>query len=275
MKQFTIFLLLIAFLQSCSPNNVKQDKSLKRYFDDHKVEGCCAVMDNASGKFTVHNLGRYRDSSYLPASTFKILNSLIGLQTGKISSDSMVIKWDGVERRVAEWNKDLNMYEAFRVSSVYYYQEVARRIGKDTMQLWLDSLKYGAKTDTGKVVITSAIDSFWLDNSLKITPDQQLGLVKRLYFDQLPFFKSYQEMVKRAMLFENNSNYRLGYKTGWGFKENGNAIGWVVGWVEENNHPYFFVLNIESSDKDFDMRTIRMKMLKDILKQLGFFEGRM
>ncbi|MBP6214635.1 MAG: class D beta-lactamase [Chitinophagaceae bacterium] len=275
MKQLSNFLLLIAFLQSCSPNNVKQDKSLKKYFDDNKVEGCFALMDNASGKFTVHNLGRYRDSSYLPASTFKILNSLIGLQTGKISSDSMVIKWDGVERRVADWNKDLNMYEAFRVSSVYYYQEVARRIGKDTMQIWLDSLKYGAKTDTGKVVITSAIDSFWLDNSLKITPDQQLGLVKRLYFDQLPFFKSYQEMVKRAMLFENNSNYRLGYKTGWGFKENGNAIGWVVGWVEENSHPYFFVLNIESPDKDFDMWTIRMKMLKDILKQLGFFEGRM
>ena len=275
MKQFSNFLLLIVFLQSCSPNNVKQDKSLKKYFDDNKVEGCFALMDNASGKFTVHNLGRYRDSSYLPASTFKILNSLIGLQTGKISSDSMVIKWDGVERRVADWNKDLNMYEAFRVSSVYYYQEVARRIGKDTMQIWLDSLKYGAKTDTGKVVITSAIDSFWLDNSLKITPDQQLGLVKRLYFDQLPFFKSYQEMVKRAMLFENNSNYRLGYKTGWGFKENGNAIGWVVGWVEENNHPYFFVLNIESPDKDFDMWTIRMKMLKNILKQLGFFEGRM
>ncbi|HQX73162.1 MAG TPA: penicillin-binding transpeptidase domain-containing protein [Chitinophagaceae bacterium] len=275
MKQFSNFLLLIVFLQSCSPNNVKQDKSLKKYFDDNKVEGCFALMDNASGKFTVHNLGRYRDSSYLPASTFKILNSLIGLQTGKISSDSMVIKWDGVERRVADWNKDLNMYEAFRVSSVYYYQEVARRIGKDTMQIWLDSLKYGAKTDTGKVVITSAIDSFWLDNSLKITPDQQLGLVKRLYFDQLPFFKSYQEMVKRAMLFENNSNYRLGYKTGWGFKENGNAIGWVVGWVEENNHPYFFVLNIESPDKDFDMSTIRMKMLKNILKQLGFFEGRM
>ena len=110
MKQFSNFLLLIAFLQSCSPNNVKQDKSLKKYFDDNKVEGCFALMDNASGKFTVHNLGRYRDSSYLPASTFKILNSLIGLQTGKISSDSMVIKWDGVERRVADWNKDLNMY---------------------------------------------------------------------------------------------------------------------------------------------------------------------
>lgn len=248
---------------------------MKKYFDENKVEGCFALMDNATGKFTVYNLSRYRDSSYLPASTFKIVNSLIGLQTGKIVNDSMVIKWDGVQRWNPEWNKDLTMYEAFRVSAVPYYQEVARRIGKDTMQMWLDSLKYGAKTDTDRVVIRTAIDSFWLDNSIKMTPDQQLGLVKRLYFDQLPFFKTYQEMVKRAMLFEDNANYRLGYKTGWGSTENGHALGWVVGWIEENQHPYFFVLNIESSDKDFNIGNVRMKMLKDILKQLGFFEGNM
>ncbi|HMU44722.1 MAG TPA: penicillin-binding transpeptidase domain-containing protein [Chitinophagaceae bacterium] len=268
-------LIIGLFLVSCSRNNVKQDDSLKKYFDENKVEGCFALMDNATGKFTVYNLSRYRDSSYLPASTFKIVNSLIGLQTGKIVNDSMVIKWDGVQRRVPEWNKDLTMYEAFRVSAVPYYQEVARRIGKDTMQMWLDSLKYGARTDTDKVVIRTAIDSFWLDNSVKMTPDQQLGLVKRLYFDQLPFFKTYQEMVKRAMLFEDNANYRLGYKTGWGSTENGHALGWVVGWIEENQHPYFFVLNIESPDKDFNMGNVRMKMLKDILKQLGFFEGNM
>lgn len=268
MRSVVSFLLAVVLLSACSSNNVKQDKSLKKFFDENKVEGCFAIMDNASGKFTVHNLGRYRDSSYLPASTFKIVNSLIGLQTGKIVNDSMVIKWDGVTRRVADWNKDLTMYEAFRVSSVYYYQEVARRIGKDTMQFWLDSLGYGTKK------IKGAVDSFWLNNTLKVTPDEQLGLVKRLYFDQLPFFKSYQEVVKRAMLFEENTNYRLGYKTGWGFKENGNAIGWVVGWVEENKHPYFFVLNIESPDKDFDMSTVRMKMLKDILKHLGFLEGK-
>ena len=260
---------------SCSQNNVRQDKSLKKYFDENKVEGCFALMNNATGKFTVHNLSRYRDSAYLPASTFKIINSLIGLQTGKISNDSMVIKWDGVKRRVEDWNKDLTMYEAFRVSSVNYYQEVARRIGKDTMQYWLNNIKYGAKSDTDKIVIKTAIDSFWLDNSLKVTPDQELGVVKQLYFGQLPFFKTYQETVKRAMLFESNANYRLGYKTGWGFTEKNHAIGWIVGWIEENNHPYFFVLNIESPDKDYDMWTVRMKMLKDILKELGFFEGKM
>ena len=267
--------VLALLFYSCSPNNVKQDKSLKKYFDEHKVEGCFALMNNATGKFTVYNLSRYRDSSYLPASTFKIVNSLIGLQTGKIVNDSMVIKWDGVKRWLDDWNRDLTMYEAFRVSSLPYYQEVARRIGKDTMQRWLDSLKYGAKLATDKVVIKTAVDSFWIDNSIKVTPDQQLGLVKRLYFDQLPFFKTYQEMVKRAMLFENNANYRLGYKTGWGTTENGHALGWIVGWIEENKHPYFFVLNIESPDRNFDIVPARMKILKDILKQLGFFEGKM
>ena len=268
MKFFIIAACTVSLFISCSQNNVKVDKELGKYFDENHVNGCFALMDNGTGKFTVYNLKRYRDSSYLPASTFKIVNSLIGLQTGKISNDSMVIKWDGIKRR-PEWDQDLNMYQAFRVSAVPYYQEVARRIGRDTMQFWLDSLKYGTKT------IRSRIDSFWLDNSLKISPDEQLGLVKRLYFDQLPFFKTYQEMVKSAMLFENNSNYRLGYKTGWGSTEAGHALGWITGWIEENSHPYFFVLNMESPDKNFDMGAVRVKMLKDILKYLGFFDGKM
>jgi beta-lactamase class D len=275
MKNFLAFLIVILFAISCSSNNVDIDNSLKKYFDDNKADGCFAIMDNGTGKFTVYNLSRYRDSSYLPASTFKIVNSLIGLQTGKITSDSMVIKWDGVVRHIAEWNKDLTMYEAFRVSALPYYQEVARRIGKDTMQSWLDSLQYGAKSDKQRFIIKSPIDSFWLDNTLKMTPDQELGVVKRLYFDQLPFFKGYQETVKNAMLFEDQPGYRLAYKTGWGFTEQGHSLGWIVGWIEENKHPYFFVLNVESTDHDFDMYTIRMKILKDILKKLGFMEGKM
>ncbi len=97
---------------------MKVEKKLAKYFTENKVDGCFALMDNGTGKFSVHNLPMYRDSTYLPASTFKIVNSLIGLQTGKISSDSMVIKWDGVERR-PEWNKDLTMYDAFRASSAF------------------------------------------------------------------------------------------------------------------------------------------------------------
>ena len=269
MKYLALYLAVVVYLASCSPNNVKIDNNLKRFFDENHVNGCFALFDNGTGQFTIYNLKRYRDSSFLPASTFKIVNSLIGLQTGRITNDSMVIKWDGVVRRNKDWNKDLTMYQAFRVSAVPYYQEVARRIGKDTMQLWLDSISYGTKK------IKTRIDSFWLDNSLKITPDEELGLVNKLYFRQLPFFDTYEEVVKRAMLFEDNSNYKLSYKTGWGNAENGDELAWIVGWIEENKHPYFFVLNFETPDRNADIPAIRMNMLKGILKQLGFMQGKM
>ena len=253
---------------SCSPNNVNVDDSLGKYFKGNNVEGCFALFNNGTGEFTIYNLDRYKSGKYLPASTYKIVNSLIGLQTGVISGTDMVIKWDGENRFVPEWNQDLTMRQAFKLSAVNYYQEVARRIGKDTMQFWLDSLKYGSTK------IKTRIDTFWLDNSLKITPDEQLGLVKQLYFKRLPFHGPYQDSVKKIMLFEDRPEYKLSYKTGWGKMENGNHLGWVVGWIEENRHPYFFVLNLESKEKNFDMVTVRMKILKDILGQLGFMQGK-
>jgi len=263
---------------SCSPNNVTVDDSLKKYFDENKVSGTFGLFDNGQGQFTIYNLSRFKDSAYLPASTFKIVNSLIGLETGRIVNEKMVIKWDGVIRTfpggdtATAWNKDLTMEEAFKVSAVPYYQEVARRIGRDTMQHWLDTLGYAAKY--GKAVIKSKIDTFWLDNSIKITADEQLGLVKKLYFDQLPFRKkTTQDIVKAMMLQEDNANYKLSYKTGWGTTENGNALGWIVGWIEENKHPYFFAMNIEGP-RNTDMKTLRLKILKDILTQYGFMQGR-
>ena len=267
----SIFTLLLA---SCSPNNVTTDNSIGKYFDEYKVTGSFGLYDNGQGQFTVYNLPRFRDSAYLPASTFKIANALIGIETGRIVNEKMIIKWDGNVRVFAngdtakDWNKDLTMEEAFKVSAVPYFQEVARRIGKDTMQYWLDSLHYG----TSKII--TRIDTFWLDNSLKITADEQLGFVKKLYFNQLPFRKNTtQEVVKKIMLQEKNTNYSLSYKTGLGYRENGNALGWIVGWIEENRHPYFFVLNVEGN-ANTNMKNIRLSILKNILKANGFFEGK-
>ena len=259
-----------AFSISCSPNNVEEDSSLQKYFDEHRVTGTFALYNNATGMFTIYELKRYKDSAYLPASTFKIVNSLIAIETGRVKDDSTVIEWNGQPSRIAACNENLPMYKAFRNSCLPWFQELARRIGKDTMQKELDSLGYGQRYE--KPVIKK-IDSFWLDNSLKVTPDEQLGLLIDLYFQKLPFQPRTQRIVKQMMLMEDNSNYKLSYKTGWGDRENGNGIGWIEGWIEENRHPYFFVLQIESTDPKADIVSIRMKMLKDILRQYGFFQG--
>jgi beta-lactamase class D len=276
MKRAHIFLLLASYLllfTSCSVNKAKTDNSLKKYFDGNNVDGCFTMLDNSNGEITVYNM-KLDTMRFSPASTFKIVNSLIGLQTGRIVNDTMLIKWDGKIRfysngdTAKSWNKDMGMTEAFKVSCIPYYQEVARRIGRDTMQQWIDSIGYGNKN------ISGPIDSFWLNNKLKISPDEQLGLVKKLYFDQLPFRKSVQQMVRDVMTQENNTAYKLSYKTGWDFDEAGNSIGWLTGWIEENKHVYFFVTLVKTPGNRTDMTTVRMNIIRSILNQYGFFEGK-
>ncbi|MBS1928273.1 MAG: class D beta-lactamase [Chitinophagaceae bacterium] len=266
--KYIFFLLTISVLISgCSVNRAKVDNSLKKYFDAKNVDGCFTMLDNGTGKITVFNMGM-DTTRMLPASTFKIVNSLIALQTGVAPDEHLKINWDGVVRSNKAWNKTMDMAEAFKVSSVPYFQEIARRIGHDTMKAWIDSLSYG------NMDISGPVDSFWLNNHLKISPDEQLGLVKKLFFDQLPFQKRVQQIVRNMMLQEDNTLYKLSYKTGLGIDEQQNRIGWVVGWIEENNHVYFFVTTLKSSDPNVDMSNSRLDITRDILKQYGFFEGK-
>lgn len=275
MMKFSKFcgLMGMVLLAACTVNRAKTDDALKKYFDARQVDGSFAMLNNIDGKITVYNFP-LDTARTLPASTFKIVNGLIGLQTGAVLNDTMLLRWDGIKRRypngkeATAWNKDLTFDEAFRASAVPYFQEVARRIGRDSMQAWLDTLSYGNQT------IGARADSFWLDNSLRISPDEQLGLVKKLYFDQLPFRKSVQQSIRNLMVQEANTNYKLSYKTGWGQDEQKNQVGWAVGYIEERNHPYFFSLLVKTPNAAVDMQGVRSSILKDILKHYGFFEGK-
>ena len=144
----------------------------------------------------------------------------------------------------------------------------ASRIGKDTLKKWVDSLRYG-NMDLG-----SDTTAFWQNNQLKITSDEQLGLLKKLYFDQLPFYQRPQQLARQTLQSEVTSNYKLTFKTGQGIKEDGHAIGWFMGWVEENKHPYFFVINLESPDPNKNLSESGLSIAKGILLQLGFFQGK-
>lgn len=216
-----------------------------------------------------------------PASTFKILNSLIALETGVAPDESLVISWDSVDRGYPAWNKAMNMREAFKVSNVGYYKEIARRIGYDRMAHYIDTIQYGNQE------LKTPIDEFWLDNSLKISADEQLGFVKRLYFAELKgFSERSQRIVKSMMLQEDGKDQKLYYKTGWGKLEDKEVL-WVVGFSEiikkvqepEGSMnksgvritPYFFALNFEIPRKDTsrDWISERLSLAKDLLKEYG------
>jgi beta-lactamase class D len=174
----------------------------------------------------------------------------------------------------------MTMREAFRASCLNYYQEIARRLGKQTLQFYLDTVQYGNKK------IGNAADAFWVDNSLQISADEQVGFIKRLYFNELPFTERSQRIVRSMMVWEDTDRYKLSYKTGTGEVGN-NYIYWIVGYCERidnikehknsmnksnvRQYPYFFALNFEApkGDTTHDYFDVRVKILHKILEDYG------
>lgn len=266
MKYFFIVITISFSLLSCSVNKAKIDNSLKKYFDAQHVEGCFTMLKNTDGEITVYNMA-LDTQRFQPFATFNMFNSLVALQIGKVTGEDMVIPWDGIKRQNS-WNRNFDLKSAFKLNATPYFQESARRIGKDSMQKWIDSLSYGNRT------MSASIDSFWMDNSLKVSPDEQLGMLKKLYFDQLPFRKSVMQSVRDAMVQVDNTAYKLSYISATGTNAAQLPLGWVAGWIEENRHVYFFVTFVKS-DRAKDLSTLQVNITKDILKQYGFFEGKM
>jgi beta-lactamase class D len=188
---------------------------------------------------------------------------LIGIETGKIIENEPVA-YSGDPSAPDSLKKALNFNQAFKQSAVWYFREVIKNVGAEKMQKTLDSISYGSKK------ILGGLDSFWFNNTLTIKPDEQLGLMKRLYFNKLDKFFSQRTMnkVKEAMLMEKTDKYALSYKTGLTKGKNGKSLAWVVGWVVKDgnqNSAFPFVLNIEGDMSNEAMVETRMKLLKELL----------
>lgn len=242
-------------------NNTLENTSWEKYFKQAGVDGTFVLMDLKTGTTTVFNQSR-SEKRYLPASTFKIMNTLVALENKSISSIDEVFKWDGTERPYEAWNKDLTVREAFRVSAVWVYQEMARRSGRETIEQWMADCSYG-NMKTGP-----EIDRFWLDGETAISAFEQVGFLRKLYKKELPFTIKVQEQVKELMLADSSGSKRFYAKTGWAARVK-HQIGWYVGFVEDGNNAWFFALNIDIN-KPEDTR-YRIEITRDILDLEGIF----
>ena len=216
--------------------------NLAQPFEDLGIDGSIVIYDLNGDRTYEHNPER-NATPFLPASTFKILNSLIALETGVIANDLAILTWDGVERSIPTWNRDLNLRTAFSVSAVWFYQVLARRIGHEQMQEWVQAADYGNQT----IGDEDAIDTFWLTGDLRITPQQQIQFLQRLYRNELPFSEGAIATVKDIMIVEQTPDYTIRAKTGWALQE---QVGWYVGYVEQDENVYFFATNITIRDEN-------------------------
>jgi len=247
-----------------TPEDTTPEIDFGRHFQTLGVEGSILIYDLNNDQVYQHNPNR-NATAFLPASTFKILNSLISLETGVISDEIAILTWDGIPRLVPEWNRDLNMREAFKLSAVWFYQVLARRVGHEQMQQWVAKAAYGNQ----KIGEQENIDKFWLEGELRITPQEQIQFLRRFYQNDLPFSERSLSLVKDIMIVEKTPNYTIRAKSGLvGFDEPEKPqIGWYVGYLEKDEKPYFFATNIDiRNDNDPDNR---MELMRLCFEDLG------
>ena len=234
-----------------------EDSALQLIIDSSGVEGSVLIYDLQKDTYYSNDF-EWADNGQLPASTFKITNSIIALETGVAVDDSTWFKWDGKKRRMKIWEQDLMLRDAFHLSCVPCYQDVARRIGEKRMNEHLAKFVYGnMKVDTGN------IDIFWLEGASRISQFQQIDFLKRFYQSALPISERTEKIMKRMMVMEDNERYRLSGKTGWSVRGEIDN-GWFVGYVETGRDTYFFATNVEPGEQ-FDM-----ELFPSIRKEITF-----
>lgn len=237
MRFFLVFLCALCVARlACAQQVVQRD--YRAYFEAHDVEGSFLVLDATANRFTAYNLPRCRQG-FLPASTFKIPNTLIGLETGVLRDTSDLCHWDGLVRGRAEWNQDMTYAQALRRSCVPCYQQLARRLGVAQYQQWLPRLRFGHPT-----VSPATLANFWLTGTSRITAFEEVDFLQRLQANQLPLSVRSQELTKGVLVVKRGPGWVLRAKGGWS-EAPGYNNGWWVGWVEQAGRAYFFALNME------------------------------
>lgn len=217
------------------------ERNYQPYFTEHGLRGSFLLLEAGTGQYTAYDLARCRQG-FLPASTFKIANTLLGLETGAVTDTTEIFRWDGVTRGFPQWNEDMPFARALRVSCVPCYQQVARRIGAVRYQQWLPRLRFGQMR-----VTPATVDSFWLVGPSRITQFEQIDFLRRLQRGQLPVSKRNQEITKALLVLGRGPGWVLRGKTGWAMRQQYDN-GWFVGWVEQAGKTYFFALNAEPAD---------------------------
>jgi bla regulator protein BlaR1 len=174
-----------------------------------------------------------------PCSTFKIPNSLIGLETGVLKDENHPMKWDGVKHQIEAWNQDQTLQSAVTNSVVWYFQNEATLVGKQRMQHYLNLINYGNKD------ISGGLTTFWLDSSLKISANEQVDFIERLERSKLPFSQRSIDITKKLILLKTTDKGELHGKTGSGRDKETKGLGWFVGYVIHDGKPYYFATNIQ------------------------------
>ncbi len=236
--------------------------------DQHQMKGTILVFDVQQDRYFSNDF-EWASQGFLPASTFKIPNTLIALETGVVNDANTVLPWDGKKRYSKAWEKDLSLKDAFRLSCVPCYQEIAGKIGLLRMRQFLQQFSY-----TNMDVRDETLQHFWLVGASKISAFQQVAFLRNFYSRHIKLSDHTYDTMRQILEIESTANYSLSGKTGWSTDHGDN--GWFVGYLRRGEAMYYFAANIEPKDaqKADEFLAGREKAVRQALQVLGAFEER-
>jgi len=253
------FLAFFALLAECHAAgdafSEEQADAVAKIFQDEGVVGALVVASANEDRKFVYNKER-ANKRLSPASTFKIINTLIALKAGLVSSKEAPFKWDGKVRSIAAWNQDLTLESAFKISCVWCYQELARRIGLSDYRAELSRLGYG------NAQVGEQVDRFWLNGDLRISAQEQIDLLSKIQDYSIAFRREHVDVLRDIMVDEHTESHVLYAKSGMTGPQL--QVGWYVGFVEKADQTFIFAMNMKIDDvaqaplrKDLTMRSLR------------------
>ncbi|MBD8025943.1 class D beta-lactamase [Ureibacillus sp. Re31] len=251
-----ILAIVLAFTTFSSTPGAEGKKTkelhIEQLFDGR--DGTMVLKNLKNNQMYVYNCER-SEERFTPESTFKVPNSLIGLETGAVRDEYEVKRWDGVIREFESWNRDHTLASAIRESAIWFYQDMALDIGVTNMEKFVNQIGYGNRD------ISGGIDEFWLDSTLEISAIEQVEFIESLVEEDLPFTEKNQKTVKRIMIQDEQDEYTLHGKTGTRLSDMG--LGWYVGFIETEKETWVFAVNLDGSG------TVAKQITMETLKEMG------
>ncbi|MGL5316436.1 MAG: penicillin-binding transpeptidase domain-containing protein [Peptostreptococcaceae bacterium] len=223
------------------------------------INGCAVFFNPDENTYNIYNK-ELSNEQIPPYSTFKIINSLMGLSQNVVNSSDSKLGYDGKIYWKEEWNKDITFSEAFKESCVWYYEKIMDSLDKDYVQNTLTDLKYGnsdisAWNEEGH-------NTFWISSSLKISPLEQVNVLETIFEGKSSFEADDVNLVKDFMLVESNDNYSVYGKTGSAKDTN----AWFTGFVEKDDKRTYFAVRIADESQKL-AGSVAREIALDIINQ--------
>ncbi|HKY37753.1 MAG TPA: penicillin-binding transpeptidase domain-containing protein [Polyangiaceae bacterium] len=246
-----------------APSGPRELRELAMHFEAERVTGTIALFDTQDGVLGCSDLKRC-DEAVVPASTFKIPHSMIALETGVVEGPDTVLPWDHKHYSKSDWNQDLKLRDAFRLSCVPCYMELARKIGEQREREWAEKLDYGNHDTSG------GVDKFWLWGGMRISPLQQIDFLRRFDGNELPISERTADMVRDIMTLDVTEKYVLRGKTGsTAPPDEPRELGWFVGWLELGERRVFFATLLDGHAEGVDLIAARRPVTERVLRARG------